>query len=100
MRTLLKQDSERVVRLLLTRHPAGPLPTSAQGAHPGLVTADLADPEAAQLEAALTAAAGTQGLRLYLVDPLGNLVLHYGDGFENTGLLKDLKKLLGLSSIG
>lgn len=100
VRLLLKADSERVVRVLLTRYPADPLPSSAQGAQPGLVMVDLATPAASQLETALAAAAGREGLRLYLVDPLGNLVLHYRDGFENTGLLKDLKKLLGLSSIG
>ena len=100
VRTLLKGDAERVVRVLMTRHPAGPLPATAQGDHPGLITADLATPAATQLDESLAAAAGREGLRLYLVDPLGNLVLHYRDGFENPGLLKDLKKLLGLSSIG
>lgn len=100
VRTLLKDDAERVVRVLMTRHPADPLPATAQGAQPGLVTADLATPAATQLDESLAAAAGREGLRLYLVDPLGNLVLHYRDGFENPGLLKDLKKLLGLSSIG
>ncbi|MGN6453053.1 MAG: hypothetical protein ACTHL7_08310, partial [Steroidobacteraceae bacterium] len=37
---------------------------------------------------------------LFIVDPLGNLVLSY-DARENPrGLLEDLKKLLALSNIG
>jgi len=38
--------------------------------------------------------------RLYVVDPLGNLVMSYAPTFEDRGLLNDLKKLLQLSSIG
>ncbi len=38
--------------------------------------------------------------RVYLVDPLGNLVLAYESGFEAKGLLEDLKRLLRLSRIG
>lgn len=38
--------------------------------------------------------------RLYIVDPLGNLVMSYAPTFEDRGLLNDLKKLLQLSSIG
>jgi hypothetical protein len=100
VRALLKGDAERVTRLLLTRTPEAPLPATAQGEQPALILVDLDAAAGAQLADTLTTATGDAGLRLYLVDPLGNLVLHYRDGFENAGLLKDLKKLLGLSSIG
>ena len=100
IRLLLKKDADRVVRVLLTTDPAASLPASARDAGTGLLKLALTTPNAVQLESALTAAAGNHGLRLYLVDPLGNLVLQYHRGFENAGLLKDLKKLLGLSSIG
>ncbi|MFM7067590.1 MAG: hypothetical protein ACKO0U_12305 [Gammaproteobacteria bacterium] len=100
VRLLLKGDAERVVRILLTGDATAPLPASARDAGNGLRTASLSGADGAQLDAALKAAAGNPGLRLYLVDPLGNLVLHYPPGFDNAGLLKDLKKLLGLSSIG
>lgn len=37
---------------------------------------------------------------IYLVDPLGNLVMRYDDRSDPKGLLQDLKKLLKLSHIG
>lgn len=103
VRTLLKGDGERVTRVLLTRDANAPLPASAQGKHAGLVVAGLDTPAATALASALAAAAKLDGTRephLYLTDPHANLVLHYTPSFENKGLLKDLKKLLGLSSIG
>ena len=38
--------------------------------------------------------------RIYLVDPLGNLMMSYAPDAPNTGLLEDIKKLLKLSHIG
>lgn len=38
--------------------------------------------------------------RLYLVDPLGNLILHYPSGFRDIWLMEDLKHLLKWSQIG
>lgn len=38
--------------------------------------------------------------QIYLVDPLGNLVLRYPRGFAPQGLARDLGRLLGLSRIG
>jgi hypothetical protein len=37
---------------------------------------------------------------IYIVDPLGNLVMRYDDRSNPKGLLQDLKKLLKLSHIG
>lgn len=37
---------------------------------------------------------------LWIVDPLGNLVLRYGPGVNGKGVLKDLRLLLKLSHIG
>ena len=38
--------------------------------------------------------------RVYLVDPLGNLMMFYAGGVKPKGMLEDLKRLLRLSSIG
>jgi len=38
--------------------------------------------------------------RVYLVDPLGNLMMRYENGFELSGLIKDLELLLKTSHIG
>ena len=100
VRTLLKGDSGRLTRVLLTRNTTAPLPTSAKDSPQGLTIIGLDTPAGTELATALSKAAGTQGLHLYLTDPHANLVLHYPANFENKGLQKDLKKLLGLSSIG
>ena len=41
----------------------------------------------------------TQG-NLYLVDPLGNLIMSYAPTQDPSGILKDLKRLLSVSQIG
>lgn len=41
-----------------------------------------------------------QAGRIYIVDPLGNLMMSYDPGARPKGLLEDLKKLLRLSHIG
>lgn len=38
--------------------------------------------------------------QVYLVDPLGNLVLRYPPGFSPQGLARDLGRLMGLSRVG
>jgi hypothetical protein len=38
--------------------------------------------------------------RVYLIDPLGNLMMSYAAGIKAKGMLEDMKRLLRLSSIG
>lgn len=38
--------------------------------------------------------------RIYIVDPLGNLMMSYPDGYEPKGLLEDLERLLKYSRVG
>jgi cytochrome oxidase Cu insertion factor (SCO1/SenC/PrrC family) len=45
-------------------------------------------------------AAATAAERVYLVDPLGYLMMYYAPDAEPRGMLKDLKKLLKFSRIG
>jgi hypothetical protein len=67
--------------------------------HQGLVVVDAAaDPALASVIAAVPAADRQHSL--YVVDPLGNLVMRYDTRTEPRGLLDDLKKLLKLSHIG
>ena len=40
------------------------------------------------------------GEGIYLVDPLGNIMMYYAKDFVGKQLLKDLKKLLKNSNIG
>ena len=66
--------------------------------HAGLVALDASGPEAADLIA--TFPANDRAQSLYIVDPLGNLVMRYDTRDTPKGLLTDLKKLLKLSHIG
>jgi hypothetical protein len=38
--------------------------------------------------------------RVYLIDPIGNLVLSYAPDADPTGMRKDLARLLRLSQVG
>jgi cytochrome oxidase Cu insertion factor (SCO1/SenC/PrrC family) len=66
--------------------------------HPGLLALDASGPEATDLIA--TFPAQDRAYSLYIVDPLGNLVMRYDTRNTPKGLLTDLKKLLKLSHIG
>jgi cytochrome oxidase Cu insertion factor (SCO1/SenC/PrrC family) len=66
--------------------------------HPGLLTLDASGPEGADLVAAFPETDRERSL--YIVDPLGNLVMRYDTRDTPKGLLDDLKKLLKLSHIG
>jgi hypothetical protein len=37
---------------------------------------------------------------VWVVDPLGNLVLHYGQAYEGKAVLTDLRRLLKASRLG
>lgn len=69
---------------------------------PGQVTAILSGDTATPLLAAFDVDAQpplTSG-RLYLVDPLGNLMMMYGADNEPRGIIKDLERLLKYSGLG
>lgn len=65
--------------------------------HPGLAALDASAPEA---QALLAQFPGEQARSLYIVDPLGNLMMRHDADQTTKGLLSDLKKLLKLSHIG
>lgn len=71
--------------------------------HAGLITVHGDSAEGANFLAAFPAYDGvpvaTAG-RIYLADPLGNLMMSYSPAAPPKGLLEDLKKLLKLSHIG
>jgi hypothetical protein len=65
--------------------------------HAGLVVLDASSPAAAALLAQFP---GDSAHSLYIVDPLGNLMMQHDARVTTKGLLSDLKKLLKLSHIG
>jgi hypothetical protein len=64
---------------------------------PGLIALDASAPEA---QALLAQFPGDRPHSLYIVDPLGNLMMRHDAAHTSKDLLTDLKKLLKLSHIG
>lgn len=99
-RLALNQDMNRVQRVFLaTANCCEQSYLDAE--HAGLLIARLDVPQAAPLSELLaqTGVGGGAGM-IYVVDPLGNLMMRHAPGVPPKGLLEDLKKLLKLSHIG
>ncbi len=98
VRIALDRDMNRVQRVLIA--DAGCCDFAAlHEAHPDLIIA-LTAPADAALRAQLPEDAGSDAHRVYVVDPLGNLMMFYGPDAKAKGMLEDTKRLLRLSSIG
>jgi hypothetical protein len=96
-RLALNDDMTRVQRIFLaTAHCCASDYFSRE--QPGLIALDASSPEA---QALLAQFPGDRRHSLYIVDPLGNLMMRH-DATQHTSkdLLTDLKKLLRLSHIG
>jgi cytochrome oxidase Cu insertion factor (SCO1/SenC/PrrC family) len=101
VRLALDRDMNRVQRVFI----AGGDCCDAQflhDQHPDLITI-RASPAAAPLLALLPGQGSvntTHADRVYLIDPLGNLMMSYAADAAPKGILEDMKRLLRLSSIG
>jgi len=100
VRLALGRDMDRVKTLLLLEsQPEADFQRWLSAEHPAL-TVGLAD---SATRTALTNAfqsPGQVGDWLYVLDPLGNLLMRYRIDVEPRGLLKDLQRLLKWSKIG
>jgi cytochrome oxidase Cu insertion factor (SCO1/SenC/PrrC family) len=101
-RIALNKDMDRVQRVFVVTNRCcdrGFLATE----HPDLLVVRVEDTASAQLLAPFPAydgvPVGAAG-RIYLVDPLGNLLMSYSSAAPDKALLTDMKKLLRLSHIG
>ena len=89
------ENMGRIERLWLIRDTGMPDPQLI-AAHPGLRIARPADPAwLAQFPAG-----GDPAQYIYLIDPLGNLVLRYDENVDPKGLVNDLTRLLKVSRVG
>jgi hypothetical protein len=89
------ENMDRIQRLWLIAG-AGTPDAKLLAEHPGLLVARAQDP--AWLSAFPVKDSAYE--HIYLIDPLGNLVLRYGDDAEPKGMIKDLTRLLKVSRIG
>ena len=90
-RTMQGKEQERIVRVWFVEGERAPV-AALLAQHPELVVARVPDAVAARFPG------GTPPL--YLVDPLGNLVLRYPDDPDIKGIARDLTRLLKASRIG
>jgi hypothetical protein len=97
-RLSLNQEMERVNRALLSTDACCNLEYLDQE-HKGIKVFDVSE-EAQRTELLSVLQATDLSHSLFVVDPLGNLVMRYDVRKSPKGLLTDLKKLLKLSHIG
>ncbi len=95
------KDRARIERAIIT------LPKSEQGAidqvlknFPGTAHFIISNTKLAKLESILPKKLALTKSSLYLVDPLGNIVLFYGQNVTPKSILQDLQRVLKVSQIG
>lgn len=95
----LGRKLERVQRLYVFQGDA-PDPEWVASEQEGLIVATADSPGARQLLAAFPQTDPPDAGNIYLVDPLGNLMMRFPLEDDPKGMLEDLKRLLRLSRIG
>jgi hypothetical protein len=94
-RTIQGREQDRVVRLLVQPPGARDATPEWLASQPGLALARAAAGDWTKL-----APSGDLRHYIFLLDPLGNVVLRYGDDPDIKRLAKDLSRLLSASRIG
>ena len=99
--TSMNKEIDRIQRVLLV--PAG-ISSEAYGEiqkkYPDLIILTGADTEMAKFSAEFNAAKGGAEFSVFLVDPIGNLMMSYPEKFDPKGLRSDLTRLLKNSWAG
>jgi cytochrome oxidase Cu insertion factor (SCO1/SenC/PrrC family) len=99
VRIALDREMNRVQRVFIAERGCCDL-AALREANPDLISVASGAP-AEPLLALLPVSPGTlNSHRIYLIDPLGNLMMYYAPEAKPKGLLEDMKRLLRLSSIG
>lgn len=100
VRTALNRDMDRVQRVFIAEGACCDMEFLGTE-HPDLITV-RATPRAAPLLDLLPGVGSSAGAadRVYLIDPLGNLMMSYAPDANPKGMLEDLRRLLGLSHVG
>jgi hypothetical protein len=101
VRLSLNQNMERVQRVFLYHGDCCEEPFFANE-HRGLIALDLDSAAGAELAAIFESlhAPGDPRARIWLTDPLGNVLMSYPLDADPRGMIEDLKRLLKLSHIG
>jgi len=101
VRLAMNKDIPRVQRLLvLSGEPGAALAQQLATEHKDLHWVVGAADARSLLDRFQGPGFGTGGAQFFLVDPLGNLMMHYDLAVPAKGVIKDLQKLLKVSQIG
>jgi hypothetical protein len=99
VRVALDRDMNRVQRVFIAPEDCCD-PQALREQHPDLTTVRLGVDAAPLLAILNQDGSANSGDRVFLVDPLGNLMMSYAPDAKPKGMLEDMKRLLRLSSIG
>jgi len=102
VRAALEKDQGRVQRLLvLEKLPASTVRNELGRIDPGLIVTIAPGESLARIRRELSPGSGSvEEGSVYLIDPLGNLMMRYPVGADGKLMLKDLRRLLKVSQIG
>lgn len=101
VRLALGKDMGRVkTLLLLDGSPSDALRQWLADEHPTTLVGVTDGAAQSELIGAFGSTKAVEGMWIYLLDPLSNLVMRYPASVEPRGMLKDLQRLLRLSKIG
>jgi hypothetical protein len=99
VRLALDRDMTRVQRVFIAEGDCCDL-KELLAAHPDLITVRASSADEPLLALLPQRAGALNSHRVYVIDPLGNLMMFYAADAKPKGMLEDMKRLLRLSSIG
>jgi len=99
VRLALDRDMTRVQRVFIGDSDCCDM-QELKAAHPDLIAIRASVADEPLLNLLPSRAGAVNSHRVYLIDPLGNVMMSYTPDMKSKGMLEDMKRLLGLSSIG
>jgi cytochrome oxidase Cu insertion factor (SCO1/SenC/PrrC family) len=99
VRLALDREMNRVQRVFIGDDNCCDL-QELKAAHPDLIALRASPADEPLLDLLPNASGAVNAHRVYLIDPLGNLMMFYTPEAKPKGMLDDMKRLLRLSSIG
>ncbi len=98
----LGKEAERVTRVLVSNQEVNTLPNHIAEQHPrlSLATSEVGVLQQFATERVSHDAEAAHRWNIWVVDPLGNVILRYEADRHGKDILKDMKRLLKLSNIG
>ncbi len=94
------KDQERIQRAILTLHAHQEIEQWINQQFPGTYHFILPPKNFMQLKSSFSKELALEKGSLYLVDPLGNIIMFYAPNVVPKGILKDLELVLKVSQIG